>query len=236
MRIMNVAAYKFVTLTKKLLSNLKKILWNQGRMYQLKGTILLSREGINLMVAGECKAILAFQTILGNFSEFNDLFYKESVSSIYPFNKFIVRIKEEIITMRCPDINPIKETAPHILPKTFHYWYQENHDMLVLDIRNDFEVAMGTFANAIDLNLQSFSDFPQAIDKLTESLKEKLIVTFCTGGIRCEKATAVMLRKGFKKVYQLDSGILNYFAKCGGAFFKGKCFVFDNRMFIEAAQ
>lgn len=235
MKIMNIAAYKFITLTKELLSNLQKVLRDKGKACRLKGTILLSCEGINLMLAGEPEAISALQTFLEDFPQFNDLFYKESSSSTYPFKKFIVRIKEEIITMRYPHINPAKETASHISPETFQRWYQENRDMVILDTRNDFEVTMGTFTNTIDLNLRSFSDFPRAIDKLAESLKEKPVVTFCTGGIRCEKATAVMLKKGFKKVYQLDGGILNYFEKCGGAFFKGKCFVFDDRISIEAS-
>lgn len=231
-QIVNIAAYKFVTLTKELL-DLQKVLKIKGEVCQLKGTILLSCEGINLMLAGEPEAILGFQQVLENFPKFKNLFYKKSFSSKYPFKKFIVRIKKEIITMRCPDVNPVKETALHISPETLRCWYQENRDMLVLDTRNYFEVAIGTFSNAVDLNLRSFSDFPQAIDKLG-SLKEKTIVTFCTGGIRCEKATAVMLKKGFKNVYQLDGGILNYFDKCGGAFFKGKCFVFDDRVSVEA--
>lgn len=235
MKIVNIAAYKFITLTKELLSDLQKVLRDKGKACRLKGTILLSCEGINLMLAGEPEAISGFQTFLEDFPEFNDLFYKESSSSTYPFKKFIIRIKEEIITMRYPHINPAKETASHISPETLQRWYQENRDMVILDIRNDFEVTMGTFTNTIDLNLRSFSDFPRAIDKLAGSLKEKPVVTFCTGGIRCEKATAVMLKKGFKKVYQLDGGILNYFEKCGGAFFKGKCFVFDDRISIEAS-
>lgn len=234
MKIMNITAYKFIVLEKELLLDFQKILRDKGEMCQLKGTILLSCEGINLMVAGKCEAISIFQMFLGNFSVFNDLFYRESFSFIFPFKKFVVQIKEEIITMRCSDINPEKETAPHVSPETFHHWYQEKHDMVVLDIRNDFEVNMGTFIDAIDLNIQSFSNFPQAIDKLSKSLQEKLIVTFCTGGIRCEKAAMVMLKRGFKKVYQLDGGILNYFEKCGETFFKGKCFVFDDRISIEA--
>lgn len=235
MKIVNVSAYKFITLKKGLLPKLQRAMCNKGMVYQLKGTILLSCEGINLMLAGKRESIFGFQTFLGNFPEFNDLFYKESLSSTYPFKKFIVRIKKETITMHCPDINPEKETAPHISPETLHHWYRESHDIVALDIRNHFEIAMGTFINSMNLNLQSFSDFPWAIDKLSEPLlKEKLIVTFCTGGIRCEKATAVMLKKGFKQVYQLDGGILNYFNTCGRAFFKGECFVFDNRISIES--
>lgn len=234
MKIVNVTAYKFITLKKELLPKLQRAVCNKGIAFQLKGTILLSCEGINLTLAGKREAIFGFQTFLEHFPEFNELLYKKSFSSICPFKKFVVRIKKEIITMNCPDINPEKGTAPHISPETLYRWYQDNHDMVVLDVRNHFEITMGTFVNAMNLNLQSFSNFPWAINKLPQLLKEKLIVTCCTGGIRCEKATAAMLREGFKKVYQLNGGILNYFDTCGRAFFKGKCFVFDNRMSIEA--
>ena len=113
-------------------------------------------------------------------------------------------------------------------------WYQEKHDMIVLDTRNDFEVKLGTFENAMDLHIEHFREFSDAVDLLPADLKEKPIVTFCTGGIRCEKAAELMLQKGFKNVYQLDGGILNYFEKCGGDFYRGDCFVFDQRVAVNS--
>ncbi|ABS77313.1 rhodanese-like domain-containing protein [Coxiella burnetii] len=236
MKIVNIAAYKFVTILNESLPTLQKQLREKALECNLKGTILLSTEGVNLMMAGQREAIEIYKQFLADKKEFKDLTYKKSFSSFYPFEKLVVRIKKEIITMHCADINPEKETAPHLSPEILHRWYEEKQEMVILDTRNRFEFVMGTFANAIDLNLTSFSDFPQAVDSLPESFKEKPVVTFCTGGIRCEKASALMLKKGFKKVYQLDGGILNYFEKCGGEYFKGKCFVFDDRIALEAGS
>lgn len=234
MKIINIAAYKFVTFENELLPTLQNQLREKALVYHLKGTILLSTEGINLMMAGEQKNVDEYKQFLSAIPALRDLIYKETLSAFYPFKKLVVRIKKEIVTMRCPNVHPEKETAPHIPPETFQRWYQEKQDMVVLDTRNDFEVTMGTFENAINLRLESFSDFPSAIDQLPESLKDKPIMTFCTGGIRCEKASALMMKKGFKKIYQLDGGILHYYEKCGGNYFTGKCFVFDERIAITA--
>ena len=232
MKILNITAYKFVTLCKKDLLALQKKLREKALECNLKGIILLSVEGINLMVAAQREFIEIYKKFLESESEFKHLIYKESFSLSYPFRKLVVRIKEEIITMRCLQVNSKKETALHLAPGILYRWYQEKQKIIILDIRNHFEFAMGTFKNAIDLNLKSFSDFPKAMDRLPEFLKEKPVVTFCTGGIRCEKASALMLKKGFNKVYQLDGGILNYFEKCGRKYFKGKCFIFDDRIAI----
>lgn len=233
MKIVNIAAYKFVTLGKDTLLNLKKQLREKALVYHLRGTILLSMEGINLMIAGCREYIEKYKQFLSSrTTAFNDLFYKESLSTSCPFSKLVVRVKKEIITMRYPDINPEQETAWHLSPEIFSQWCEKKQEMLVLDTRNHFEFEMGTFTDAIDLGLNSFCDFPEAVNQLSKSLKERLIVTFCTSGIRCEKASALMLKKGFKKVCQLEGGIFNYFEKCGDKYFKGKCFVFDDRIAV----
>ena len=234
MKIINITTYKFLTFENEKLPTLQNELREKALMSHLKGTILLSVEGINLMIAGERKNVDKYKQFLSKISTLSDLVYKETLSASCPFKKLVVRIKKEIVTMHCPDIHPEKETAQHIPPETLRRWYQEKQDIVVLDTRNDFEVTMGTFKNAINLRLQSFSDFPSAVDQLPEFLKDKSIVTFCTGGIRCEKASALMMKKGFKKVYQLDGGILHYYEKCGRNYFKGKCFVFDERISITA--
>ena len=234
MKIINTTFYKFLTFENEQLLTLQNELREEALASHIKGTILLSTEGINLMIAGERENVDKYKQFLSNISTLSDVVYKETLSESCPFKKFVVRIKKEIVTMRYPDIHPEKETAQYISPETLQSWYEEKQDMVVLDTRNDFEIAMGTFKNAINLRLQSFSDFPNAIDRFPESLKDKFIVTFCTGGIRCEKASALMIKKGFKKVYQLDGGILHYYEKCGDNYFKGKCFVFDKRIFITA--
>ncbi|QTS83644.1 oxygen-dependent tRNA uridine(34) hydroxylase TrhO [Coxiella endosymbiont of Amblyomma nuttalli] len=234
MEIINIAAYKFLTLKNELLTVLQSQLREGALVSHLKGTILLSTEGINLMIAGERKNVDRYKQFLSCIQTLGDLVYKETLSASYPFAKLVVQIKREIVTMRCADIHPEKETAPHISPEMFRRYYQQKQNMVILDTRNDFEVTMGTFENAINLHLRSFSDFPKAIDQLPESFKNECILTFCTGGIRCEKASALMIKKGFKKVYQLDGGILHYYEKCGSNYFKGKCFVFDKRIAITA--
>lgn len=229
MKIINIAAYKFITLAADSLPQWKELLKAKAAQCALKGTVLLSVEGINFSLAGEAYGIESFKRFLAAYSFFDDLPYKASVSKDIPFQKLIVRIKNEIITMKELDICPERETAPHLPPQVFKQWYEEGKEMVVLDTRNQFEVKIGAFESAIDLNLKSFSEFPNAVEHLPSNLKEKIIVTYCTGGIRCEKASAVLLKKGFKYVYQLDGGILNYFEQCGGSHYQGECFVFDDR-------
>ncbi len=234
MSIINVACYKFVTLTA--LEQLKQRIYDQARQCNLKGTVLLAEEGVNLMLAGDEVDMENFKTFLTSVPEFIDLHFKESFSKARPFKKLVVRIKKEIITMRCHDIDPQQQTAPHLSPERFRQWYQEKRDMVVLDTRNDFEFEMGTFAAAMGLDIQSFGEFPAALEQLPDEIKQKPVVTFCTGGIRCEKASALMLKKGFKEVYQLDGGILNFLEKCGQEYFNGECFVFDDRVTVDASS
>ena len=231
--ITTITAYKFITLASDELLTLQEQCQQQATMHALKGTILLSVEGINLTVAGSQEAVDAFKQFLSGYSFFSDLLYKEHQSLVSPFKKFRVRIKKEIITMGCSDIQPEFKTAPYISPQTLQEWYREGKEMILLDARNAFEVSLGTFVDAIDLNLKSFSEFPDALHQLSASLKKKTIVTFCTGGIRCEKASALMLRKGFQDVYQLEGGILSYLATCNGEYFNGNCFLFDNRITLK---
>jgi predicted sulfurtransferase len=146
-----------------------------------------------------------------------------------------VRLKKEIISMGCPEIEPEKQTAPHLEPVDFKQWYDEGKDMIVLDTRNDYEIRLGTFEAAMDLGIDHFRQFPEAIKKLPESFKKKPVVTFCTGGIRCEKAAELMKREGFEQVYQLNGGIINYFEQCGGDHYEGECFVFDKRVALDPA-
>jgi UPF0176 protein len=233
MKILNIAAYKFVAMSEEFIRGIRYSLKNKLIELEIKGTILLSPEGINLFLAGTADAINHFKNYLAQWSEFNDLTYKESWSDEKPFSRTLVKIKREIIAFGIDTVDPEKETAPHLDPEEFKTWYEQNKDMIVLDTRNDYEVELGTFKNAIDFDLEHFRDFPNAIKFLPEEAKDKPIVTFCTGGIRCEKAAEYMLQQGFKKVYQLDGGILNYFEKCGGDYYEGECFVFDKRVAVD---
>jgi UPF0176 protein len=231
-KILNSAAYKFIDL--KDLPDLRDQLKALCAKLQLKGTILLSPEGINFMLAGTIAAMQSLKDYFAQDVRFNDLAFKDSYSAEQPFNRMLVKIKKETISIRMPHIRPAEQPAPYIMPQQLKQWLDAGKDFLLLDTRNDYEIRLGTFTNAKHLNIKHFSDFPQALQTLDESLKEKTIVTCCTGGIRCEKAALVMQEQGFKEVYQLHNGILNYFAECGDAHYQGECFVYDRRVALNA--
>ena len=231
MEFINLAGYKFVALDG--LDDLKALLDRRCRELQLKGTILLSFEGINVVLAGSDEATKNFLASIQADPRFADLRFKRSESAFQPFDRMRVRIKKEIITLRMPGVDPAKKRAPAVAPAELRRWLDEGRDIVLLDTRNAFEVDAGTFDKAMDLRLSSFGQFAQAVDRLDPALKDKTIVTFCTGGIRCEKAAPVLIGKGFCNVYQLDGGILQYFEECGDAHFKGRCFVFDQRVALD---
>ena len=231
MQFINLAGYKFVSLDG--LDEFKALLGRRCRELELKGTILLSFEGINIVLAGSEESTQEFQALIHTDPRLANLLFKRSVSAYQPFDRMLVKIKKEIITLRVPGVDPARARAPAVAPAELKRWLDEGREVVLLDTRNAFEVDAGTFDNAMDLRLSSFGQFAQAADRLDPSLKDKTIVTFCTGGIRCEKAAPVLIGKGFRKVFQLDGGILRYFEKCGDAHFKGRCFVFDQRVALD---
>lgn len=232
MSIVNIAAYKFVTLDD--IATLRPLLLARCQSLELKGTILLAPEGINLFLAGTRAQIDAFLTELRADARFADLPVKESLSDDQPFRRMLVRQKKEIITMKMPVIKPADGRAPSIDPATLKRWLDagvddEGRPVVMLDTRNDFEVDVGTFDNAVDYRLTKFSEFPDVIAEHKADFEGKTIVSFCTGGIRCEKAGIHMRDIGLTHTYQLDGGILKYFEDVGGAHYHGDCFVFDYR-------
>lgn len=231
MTFLNIAAYKFVTLTE--LPTLRTVLKARAAENDLCGTILLSTEGINLSLAGHPEKIDCFRDFLKKDMRFNDLEYKESVSSHKTYNRLLVKIKKEIIAFSVEGIDPEHHTAPYMEPETLKQLLDNQSDIILLDTRNQYEIHDGTFDNAMELDIQNFKQFPDAIKNLDPALKDKTIVTFCTGGIRCEKAAPFMQQQGFKNIYQLKGGILNYFLKCGSAHYHGDCFVFDQRQGVD---
>lgn len=231
MSIVNIAAYKFIPLND--LNSLRDDLKSHCLEWQLKGTILLSEEGINLMLAGQHESIDTLRNYLANDDRFADLYYKTSYSKEMTYNRMLVKIKKEIISMGVPNINPAEKPAPRISPEQLKQWLDEQRDIILLDTRNNYEVSLGTFDNAIDLNIKHFRHFPQAIAQ-AELPKDKPIVTFCTGGIRCEKAAILLIQNGYSEVYQLNGGILDYLAAQGSAHYHGECFVFDRRVGLTA--
>jgi UPF0176 protein len=230
----NIATYKFVSLDELKLPSLCKQLKRVASGLEIKGTILLGTEGINLFLAGAKDSITKFQDHLQTLPEFQDLPYKYSYSNFIPFQKLFVKVRNEIVTFKQLGIAPQEFTAPHLPPEQLKEWFDCDRDMIVLDTRNTFEYDMGTFEQATHLKIDNFREFPEALKNFPESDKDKPIVTFCTGGIRCEKAAAYLLKQGFKEVYQLQGGILNYFERCGGEHYQGDCFVFDDRVALNS--
>jgi UPF0176 protein len=228
--VVNIASYKFVTLSD--LESWRQRFVDYFSKTDILGTILMAEEGVNLMLAGSEASIAASKDFLMSFPEFSDLTFKETVSKERPFSKFKVKVKAEIVPMGIPGINPSRFTGPTIAPEELKSWYDTGKDFIIIDTRNDYELEVGAFDNIVDLNLHHFRDFDKALDALPESMKEKDVVIYCTGGIRCEKASPLMMNKGFKNVYQLDGGIINYFKKVGGEHYHGDCFIFDHRTSI----
>ncbi len=231
MQFINLAGYKFVKLDG--LAELRASLRLQCEHLGLKGTILVSPEGINVFVAGPEREIGEFKALLLADDHFVGLRFKESRSAAQPFKRMLVKIKPEIITLRVPGLDPAANPAPALAPAELKRWLDEGREVVLLDTRNAFEVEAGTFRNALHLDLKAFGEFPQAVDGLDPSLKDKTVVTFCTGGIRCEKAAPVLIGKGFRDVYQLQGGILQYFEDSGAVHFDGRCFVFDERNTLD---
>jgi UPF0176 protein len=230
-KIINIAAYKFVALPD--LRMLRARLRALCKGWDLKGTILLSAEGINLFVAGEADKIHFLLAELRSWPGLADLQPKMSETEHQPFRRMLVRLKKEIIAFGVEGIDPARQTSPKLSPQTLKQWLDEGRPLTLLDTRNDYEVKLGTFKNARPIGVDHFREFPEAVQKLPPQLKEQPIVLFCTGGIRCEKAGPFMEREGFKHVFQLDGGILKYFEECGGAHYDGECFVFDQRVGLD---
>jgi UPF0176 protein len=228
MTILIIAGYKFITLSE--LPQLRQFFDHICRQLDLRGTILLSEEGININVAGSEVNIGAFREHLHADLRFADMSFHEGYSDSQPFKRLKVRVKQEIITMRQSGVKVTEGRAPCVSPEMLKQWLDEKRDITLLDTRNGFEVDYGTFVGAADFRLKQFGDFPEVANKLE---RDKPVVMFCTGGVRCEKAAIYLLDQGFSEVYQLDGGILGYFTRVGGSHYQGGCFVFDERSVVN---
>lgn len=227
----NISCYLFAPLTdlKGLRARLIAVCKERG----LKGTILLSTEGINLFIAGPRVLVDELVAVIRSIPGLAGLAPKYSESAHQPFNRMLVRIKKEIIAFGVEGIDPAKYTSPRIEARTLKQWLDEGRPVVLLDTRNDYEVKLGTFKNAHVIGVDSFREFPEAVRALPPELKKQPIVTFCTGGIRCEKAAPFMEREGFEQIWQLEGGILKYFEEVGGDHYDGECFVFDQRVGVD---
>ncbi len=228
-----IAFYKFVPIDKprRLQGHLKKFCLALG----MRGSILISSEGINATVSGSSDMIIKFKKVMAEEGRFADLWYKISYADKDPFKRMSVKLKKEIVTMGINSIDPNRSTATYLNPGTLYEWLKEKKDLVVIDVRNSYEFALGHFKGAIDPQTKSFREFPKWVEDNKDELANKTIVTYCTGGIRCEKATAFMQEAGYKNVFQLHGGVLNYFHESperAAETWDGECFVFDDRMAI----
>lgn len=238
--ILNIAAYRFTALDA--LPALRERLLQAAQALALKGTVLLAEEGINLFLAGTPDAVQAWLAQLQQDARFAGLAVKRSHSAAQPFKLLKVKIKREIIRMDMPTLRPATARAPAVDAATLARWIargadDEGRPLRLLDTRNAWEVDAGAFAGAIDWRLARFTEFPAALAAHRQSLEGARVVSYCTGGIRCEKAALLMQDLGLAHAVQLDGGILQYFEDTGGRApgWQGDCVVFDERGALDPA-
>jgi UPF0176 protein len=236
--ITNLAAYRFVPIhdPDALVADVRA--WAEAG--ELRGTVLVAEEGINVFLAGTQIAIDAFLEALRRDTRFADIETKTSVSADMPFARLKVKRKREIIAFRRDDTAPLQRRAPAVAPEDLARWLAQGHDdagkrVVLLDTRNREEVGHGTFANALTLPIDNFTELPDALAPHRDALGDATVVSFCTGGIRCEKAALWMHDTGMHNVLQLEGGILGYFERVGGFAYEGACFVFDERVALTPA-
>jgi UPF0176 protein len=235
--VLNVSAYRFVDIAEP--EALCAALTASAGSASLKGTVLIAPEGINLFLAGDPRALRGWLARLNEDPRFAGLAGKESFSESVPFRHLRVKVKREIIRMNEPSLRPAAGRAPAVDAATLARWLEQGHcdegrPLRMLDTRNGFEVDAGAFEGALDWRLGKFSDFPAAFEQHRAELEAHTVVSYCTGGIRCEKAALLMRERGLPHVLQLEGGILKYFEETVGApGWRGECFVFDQRESLD---
>ena len=203
------------------------------KAHNVMGTLLIAEEGINGTIAGPREGIDAALKFIRSHPSFTDIEHKESLASKPPFLRMKVKLKTEIVTMGVPGVTPRKSVGAYVTPKEWNTLLKQD-DVVVIDTRNDYEYEIGTFKGAINPNTEVFRDFPKYMEENWSPKKHKRIVTFCTGGIRCERATALLNDMGYDEVYHLKGGILKYLEEIPQeeSLWDGECFVFDNRVSV----
>ena len=236
MKFLTAALYKFVSLPNY--ADLQAPIHAACDAHHIKGTLLLAAEGINGTIAGlpdDIKAVLQFLRTDALFEgRFADLEHKESYADEHPFYRMKVKLKKEIVTMGVPSVNPNNTVGTYVKPEDWNALIADP-DVIVLDTRNDYEVHIGTFKGAVNPETTTFREFPEYVAQNLDKNKHKKVAMFCTGGIRCEKASSYMLEQGFEEVYHLQGGILKYLETVPEeqSLWQGECFVFDQRVAVK---
>jgi len=224
--------YKFVTLNDY--EELKVPFLAAMQQFNIKGTIILASEGINGSVCGMVDQVSAFFKFLGQDARFENLPCKNNYDVIIPFDKAKVKLRKEIVSLGVDGVNPAEQTGVNVKPEEWNALISDPN-VVVIDTRNEYEVLLGTFRNAINPHTVNFRDFPEYVEENLLDKKDKKVAMFCTGGIRCEKSTAYLMKLGFEEVYQLEGGILNYLEMMPAeqSLWDGACFVFDDRLAVD---
>ena len=224
--------YKFVELSELKVKQEQIFAWCDAQ--EVKGTIILATEGINGTISGSSQAIANVLDNLRSLKELADLEHKESTSQKLPLAKLKVKLKPEIVTLGMPEVNPNQQVGTYVEP---HNWNQiiSNPEVVVIDTRNDYEVEIGSFQQARNPHTQSFNEFPEYVARNLDPKRYPKVAMFCTGGIRCEKASSYLLSQGFEEVYHLKGGILKYLEQVSpkDSLWQGECFVFDERVAVK---
>ena len=197
----------------------------------LRGRIIVAAEGLNGTVSGTAASCAAYMAAVQADPRFAALEFKVEEVAGHTFQKLHVRLKPEIVHSSLPHVRPHERTGQHLSPQEFKD-LKDRDDVVVVDVRSDYEYHLGRFKNALTLDIENFRDFPERVERLRE-FQDKKILTYCTGGVKCEKATAFLLEQGFENVYQLHGGIIKYGIEAGGEDFEGQCYVFDSRVAVD---
>lgn len=225
--------YKFVPIEQP--QALQQALKAEGVALGIKGTILVAHEGVNATIAGEEGAVLKMLGLVTAHAEIGGVSYQLSYADEMPFKRYFVKLKNEIVTLGMPDLNPLTtKSGTYVDPREWNTLL-DDPNVLVIDVRNEYEVTLGKFKGAVNPHTESFREFPQYVQQLDPKQHPK-IAMYCTGGVRCEKASALMLEKGFAEVYHLKGGILHYLAKVPAeeSQWQGECFIFDDRLALDS--
>lgn len=221
--------YKYVTIPNP--EKVRDEQWQLCDRLGIKGRIIVAREGINGTLEGSISATEKYISAMQNSPYFADIVYKKSEGTGSAFPKLSVRVRPEVVTAGMPNLNPTKITGKHLSAEELHKWFEEKREFYIVDMRNDYEYASGYFEGSLFSDIHNFYDLPHVLPKL-QHLKNKTVVTVCTGGIRCEKASGFLVENGFADVYQLQDGIQTYMEKYPNQHFRGKLYVFDGRLTI----
>ena len=205
-----------------------------GKNNEVCGSVLVASEGVNGTIAGPRNGVDHFLNYIKSDGRFKTMIHKESYANYQPFGRMRVRLKNEIVKMGLPEIDPTEEVGTYVAPQEWNALISDS-EVLLIDTRNDFEVQLGSFKGAINPHTEAFNHFPEFAAQHLDKNKHKKVAMFCTGGIRCEKASAFLLKEGFDEVFHLQGGILNYLEKVpeSESLWEGNCFVFDNRVTVN---